>query len=107
MASGLVVTLTFSDDVAEDRFKSWVKKGNERSELLGVGNLGLKVKFKRIGLRKYLFFYSHIFILNLSWFLRLALWVQFWRLRKRVKIQSVSKPLLAEFIIDGVGADGE
>ena len=100
MSSGLVVFLTFSSVDAERRFKQWVYNGNLKSESLGVGNLGLHAKYLKIEENKYLFFYKHFFLLNLSWFLRLSLWFQLVRVRKFVKISGVSKQVLADLFIE-------
>lgn len=97
--SGLVVLLTFKTAEAESRFKKWVLKGNEKALMQGVANLGLKARILKVEDKKYLFSWEHFFILNLSWFLRLMLWVQTKRIRKDVRIESVKKLFLVDVMM--------
>jgi len=92
--------LEFKTVEAEARFKSWVLKGNASSELLGTGSLGLQARILRVAPSEYLFFWEHIFLLNMAWFLRVALWVVFIKLHKSVKIRSVGKLELVELLLE-------
>lgn len=91
MVSGLSVWLEFKDAEAKERFVAWMSRGNVKSEGLGVGSLGLRAKMKLVNGR-YLFAYEHDFFINMALFLRVALWVQLWRLRGRVVIRTARKP---------------
>ena len=96
--------VSFKTVDAEQRFKSWVLKGNSKSELLGTGSLDLKARILRVDNLEYLFFWEHIFLINMAWFLRLSLWFVFKRLRKDVRIRTAGKLELVELLLErGVG----
>jgi tellurite resistance protein TehA-like permease len=99
MVSGMAVFITLKDAEAEDRFKKWVLKGNERSEAMGLSSLGLTAKVAKISERKYLFLWEHLWIFSMSWVLRLMLWRQFKHLRKRVKFERVKRMELVSLIV--------
>jgi len=83
--------LTFTDSVAESRFKSWVVRGNERSEAMGLTSLGLKANVLKIDDHKFVFLWEHVFMFSLSWFLRFMLWMQLRKVRKHVRIDRINK----------------
>jgi hypothetical protein len=99
MVSGMSCFLTFSDLDAEDRFKKWVLRGNERSEAMGYSSLGLKAHVLKVENNKYLFLWDHMFLFSLSWFLRFMIWMQMRKVRKGVRIESVRKLDLVELVI--------
>jgi len=101
MVNGLAVYLSFADDEASGRFKSWMLRGNARSGYMGMASLGLKASARLVGYNNYLFLYSHDFFISFSLLLRLSLWLQFRKLRKRVVITRVKKLPLVERVVSG------
>ena len=99
MVSGMACFLTFFDLSAEDRFKKWVLRGNDRSEAMGSSSLGLKAHVLRVEDHKYLFLWDHMFLFSLSWFLRFMIWLQLRKVRKYVKIESVNKIDFVDLVI--------
>jgi len=100
MVSGMACFLTFSDLDAEDRFKKWVLRGNDRCVGMGYSSFGLKARVLAVEDHKFLFLWQHYFFFNLSWFLRFMIWMQLRNVRKSVRIDSVSKLGLVELILD-------
>jgi len=92
--------LTFSDVDAEDRFKKWVLRGNDRSEAMGYSSLGLTARVLKVDDHKFLFLWDHMFFFSLSWFLRFMIWMQLRKVRKHVQIASVRKLDLVELVLD-------
>lgn len=104
MVSGMACFLTFSDGDAEKRFLNWVVRGNERSEAMGYSSLGLSAKVLKVEDHKFLFLWDHMFLFSLSWFLRFMIWMQFRKVRKSVRIESVRKLDLVELVLNrGLG----
>jgi len=48
MVSGMACYLTFNSSEAESRFKSWVVRGNERSQAMGYSSLHLKARVLKV-----------------------------------------------------------
>ena len=96
----MAVFLSFKTVAAEERFKSWVLKGNSKSELLGMASLGLKARTLRIAPLEYLFFWEHIFIISLAGFLRLAFWFVLKRVRRDVRVRRARRLELVELLIE-------
>jgi len=92
--------LTFSSVDAESRFKKWVVRGNERNEAMGLTSLGLKARVLKVSDMKYLFLWDHVFLLSLSLFLRLMLWMQLRKVRKFVKLSRVDRLDLVELVLE-------
>jgi len=100
MTSGMSCFIEFKSEEAEHRFKTWIKKGNAKSDSLGVGSLGLNAKALKVDSNKYVFFWNHIFMVNMALFLRMMIWIQFRKVRKFVTISRLSKNDAVEMLID-------
>lgn len=95
----MICKLKFSQDHAEKRFLAWVAKGNKKSESLGTSSLGLQARILKVGVGEYVFFWEHIFILNMSLFLKSMLWLQLRKVRKGVKVIPLGKLELVDLLL--------
>ena len=107
MARGMACLISFKGVEAEKRFKSWVVQGNAKSELMGTSSLGLTAHTLKLGPSEYLFWWEHIFVVNMAWLLRVALWFVFKNVRQDVVIKRVSKLGVVELLIKRGVVDGK
>jgi len=103
LVSGMSVFIRFKDSEVEGRFKNWLVRGNAKSETLGVGSLGLRADLLRVSETEYLFCYEHDFFVNMSLFLRLALFFQLRRFWGRFKIRRARKPEVVHLLMNRGG----
>ena len=99
MVQGLACYIKFDSAQVEDRFLSWVKKGNLKSQAMGYSSLMLEAHVLKVDESEYLFLWSHMFPLSLGWFLRFMLWMQLRKVRKESHISSVNKLQLVDDVI--------
>lgn len=92
---GMVVKVSFSSAVAEERFLRWVSRGNERCLLMGQASFFLSARLLSLGDRSYIFFWEHLWFFSWSWLLRVSFWFQTRRIRNDLKIERVK---LLEFV---------
>ena len=100
MVSGMACYLTFNSSEAESRFKSWVVRGNERSQAMGYSSLHLKARVLKVAESKFLFLWDHDWLFSFSWFLRFMIWMQLRKVRKNVSISGVNRLDLVELVIE-------
>lgn len=100
MTSGMACYLTFSSCESEARFKKWVIRGNEKNEVMGLTSFGLQAKVLLVAPHKYLFLWSHFWVLSFAWLLRFMLWLQLRKVRKTVNLERVGKLSLVELVLD-------
>jgi hypothetical protein len=99
MVNGMSAVVSFETSEAEQRFLKWVEKGNLKADSLGAGSLGLTASITKLSNREYLFLWSHFFMVNMAWLLRLGLWFSLKKVRKSVKVRRVRKLDLVDLVI--------
>jgi len=108
MARGFACWISFKSVDAEKRFQSWVVKGNAKSEGMGTSSLGLTAHVFKVGPARYLFWWEHVFVIDMAWLLRVALWFVFKKVRRDVVIKRVGKLEVVELLMkQGGGLVGE